>query len=157
MEPRSKISEKALKVWRISGFIYSILGWLIIGGLYMLTRFFDWSRWPFVTGIIICAVYTYMMIVALPTLRWKKWRYEVRETEIEIQSGILVVKRTLIPMVRVQHVDTQQGPLLRKYDLATVVISTAATSHEIPALKLSEADELRYYISRQAKVDEEDV
>ena len=32
-------------------------------------------------------------------------------------------------MVRVQHVDTEQGPILRKYDLSSITISTAATSH----------------------------
>ena len=63
-----------------------------------------------------------------------RWRYEVRESEIELQHGIFIVKRTLIPMVRVQHVDTSQGPILRKYDLAEITISTAATNHTIPAL-----------------------
>ena len=59
---------------------------------------------------------------------------EVRETEIEIQRGIFVIKRTLVPMIRVQHVETNQGPFLRKYDLASVEVSTAATVHTIPAL-----------------------
>ena len=33
---------------------------------------------------------------------------------------LFIVKRTLIPMVRVQHVDTAQGPILRKYNLAGI-------------------------------------
>jgi membrane protein YdbS with pleckstrin-like domain len=60
-------------------------------------------------------------------------------------------------MVRVQHVDTQQGPILRKYDLASITISTAATNHTIPALITSEADELRSRISTLARVAEDDV
>jgi uncharacterized protein len=67
------------------------------------------------------------------------------------------VKRTLVPMVRVQHVDTVQGPLLRKYGLATITISTAATTHEIPALDMFEADNLRSSISALARVAEDDV
>jgi len=58
------------------------------------------------------------------------------------------VKRTLIPMIRVQHVDSSQGPLLKKYRLASVTISTAATVHEIPALDEEEAEELRYFRHR---------
>lgn len=81
----------------------------------------------------------------------------MRESEIEIQSGLIIIKRTLVPMSRVQHVDTKQGPVLRRYDLATVVVSTAATSHEIPALDTAEADDIRYFISTLAKVEEEDV
>ena len=38
-------------------------------------------------------------------------------------------------MIRVQHVDTVQGPILRKYQLASVIVNTAATAHEIPALR----------------------
>lgn len=60
-------------------------------------------------------------------------------------------------MVRVQHVDTKQGPLMSKFVLASVTISTAAGSHEIPALKEEIADELRDHISILARVVEEDV
>ena len=76
---------------------------------------------------------------------------------MELQEGIFIVKRTLIPMIRVQHVDTVQGPILRKYQLASVIINTAATSHEIPALEESEAEELRRLISNLARVADEDV
>lgn len=60
-------------------------------------------------------------------------------------------------MARVQHVDMKQGPILRKYRLATITITTAATKHEIPALDIEEADELRLSISRLARVAKDDV
>ena len=86
--------------------------------------------------------YAYLFIFLFPKISWLRWRYEVRESEIELQHGLFIVKRTLIPMVRVQHVDTSQGPILRKYNLAGITISTAATNHTIPALVMEEADEL---------------
>src|SRR5699024_360874 len=76
---------------------------------------------------------------------------------IYIQHGILVVSRILVPMIRVQHVDTKQGPILRKFNLASVTISTAATTHEIPALIEADASALRDRISTLARVDEDDV
>ena len=69
----------------------------------------------------------------------------------------LLLRELLFLWSRVQHVETSQGPLLRKYHLASVDISTAATVHTIPALDLREADELRHYISKMASVEEEDV
>ncbi|WP_317907012.1 PH domain-containing protein, partial [Bacillus subtilis] len=48
-------------------------------------------------------------------------------------------------------------PILRKYNLASVQISTAATTHSIPALDVEEADQLRDSISRLARVTEDDV
>ncbi len=77
--------------------------------------------------------------------------------EIDLKRGVLVKYRTLIPLSRVQHVDTRQGPLLRWFDLATVTISTAATTHEIPALDVVIADRVRDQISKYARLAEEDV
>jgi uncharacterized protein len=156
-EPQKRISERALTVWKISACIHSLVVWLLAGGLTTITVFFDWPYWIIGAALGFAAVYSYLFIILLPTLRWKRWRYEVREQEIELQYGVFIIKKTLIPMIRVQHVDTQQGPLLRKYKLSTVTISTAATVHEIPALDMEEAESLRTSISRLARVADEDV
>ncbi len=81
----------------------------------------------------------------------------MQEEEIELQHGMFILTRTLIPMNRVQHVDTIQGPVLRKYGLATVVVHTAATAHQITALEEEEAEKLRLYITKLAKAADEDV
>ncbi|WP_028390578.1 PH domain-containing protein [Bacillus cihuensis] len=157
MEPRNRISNKALKVWRVSGIIRAAICWIITIAVLVVTILFDWSYWAIGAAGIISIVVTYISVFLFPSMKWKRWRYEVREKEIEIQSGLFIIKRTLVPMIRVQHVETNQGPLLRKYQLASVEISTAATTHEIPALELPEADELRFYISKMASVEEDDV
>ncbi|WP_409252623.1 PH domain-containing protein [Bacillus sp. SCS-153A] len=156
-EPNTRISEKALPVWRWSGLIHSGGIILLAIGALVLAIIYDWPFWIPAAAVVVAAVYTYFFAVLLPLIRWKRWRYEVREQEIELQRGVFFVKRTLVPMVRVQHVDTVQGPLLRKYGLATITISTAATTHEIPALDMYEADELRNSISALARVAEDDV
>jgi len=156
-EPQTRISERALVVWRISGAISSLFSWIVGGGLVTLGVLFNWPIWIIVGVIALVLIFSYLFTLFLPKLRWKRWRYEVREQEIELKRGVFIIKRTLIPMVRVQHVETQQGPLLRKYRLSTVMISTAATVHEIPALDMEEAEELRQSISRLARVADEDV
>jgi len=156
-EPKNRISERALTVWRISGSMQTGFTLLIVGGITWLTVKFNWPSWIIWVTILFLIVYGYLMIYLFPSLKWKRWRYEVREQEMELQRGIFIITRTLVPMVRVQHVDTQQGPLLRKYKLATVTVSTAATIHEIPALELEEAEELRLIISKLARVADEDV
>lgn len=119
--------------------------------------FFHWPYW--ISGVLgaVWLLGSVVTIYLIPKIRHKVWRYEVHENEIDIQSGIFVVTRVIVPMVRVQHVDTSQGPLLRKYNLATVKISTAATVHSIPALEMEEADQLRDSISRLARVTDDDV
>lgn len=156
-EPQKKISPLALKVWKIYGVLESLVVAALAAGAIVLTFIFDWSSWVTVISVGVFILFTYVFVFLLPTIKWKRWRYEVREQEIELQRGILIVKRTLVPMVRVQHVDTVQGPILKRYGLSTITISTAATVHEIPALDMEEADDLRNSISQLARVAEDDV
>ncbi|WGG45926.1 PH domain-containing protein [Rossellomorea sp. DA94] len=156
-EPQKRISPMALKVWKIYGVLESLIVAALAVGAIVLTNIFDWSNWVTAIAVGVVILFTYLFVFLLPTIKWKRWRYEVREQEIELQRGILIVKRTLVPMVRVQHVDTVQGPILKRYGLSTITISTAANVHEIPALDMEEADELRNSISQLARVAEDDV
>ncbi len=155
--PKNRISKRALTVWKTAASITSMIGWIVTIAVLVLTIIFDWTFLVFTILLILSILESILTIFILPKLKWKRWRYEVHEHEIDLQRGVLIVKRTIIPMNRVQHVDTQQGPLLRKHHLASVTISTAATIHTIPALDLEEADQLRDSISRLARVDEDDV
>lgn len=90
----------------------------------------------------------------IPELRWRRWRWEVREHEIDLQRGILVVRRTLIPMARVQHVETERGLIDQALGLSTVEIHTAAGSHEIPLLRDGDAGAIRARIAELARTDD---
>ncbi|WP_286230439.1 PH domain-containing protein [Neobacillus mesonae] len=157
LKPQKRISNKALTVWRISGVIKSVIGWSITATALFILPIFDVPFWVSIVLIVLGVIFPCLHIFIFPSLKWRSWRYEVREEEIELEEGIFIKTRTLVPMIRVQHVDTNQGPILRKFNLASVVVHTAATSHEIPALEEDEAEELRFFISRLARVAEEDV
>lgn len=157
VQPVNQISEQGLKVWRLYGIMETGLLLLVGVGAGIMTYIFEGPWWVYAVAIAAVVLFAYFFIYLFPKVRWIRWRYEVRESEIELQHGIFIVKRTLIPMVRVQHVDTSQGPILRKYNLAEITISTAATNHTIPALIMEEADELRSRISVLARVAEDDV
>lgn len=156
-EPINRLSEKGLRVWRIYGVLQAFIVLLIGIGASVINYFTGNYIWIYIVAAGVFVLIAFLLIYLFPKVRWTRWRYEVREQEIELQHGLFVVKRTLVPMVRVQHVDTEQGPILRKYDLASITISTAATSHTIPALITAEADELRGRISVLARVAEDDV
>jgi uncharacterized protein len=84
-------------------------------------------------------------------LRWRHWRWEVRPEVIDIRHGTLVVRRTLIPMLRVQHVDTTRDVIEQSLDLASVQVHTAAGGHKIPLLTLYDAGEVRDRIAELAR------
>lgn len=152
-----QIPRKGLTVWRLYGLFNTLVIALLMGVACFLTYFFEWPSFIYYIAIALVVIVGLTSIWLFPNIRWDHWRYEVREHEIEIQSGLFIVKRTLIPMVRVQHVDTSQGPILKKYDLSNISISTAATTHIIPMLVTNDADNLRSRISILARVAEDDV
>ncbi len=156
-EPSQRISEKALELWRIYGAIQVGIMLLISIGFIFLTNIWDWPAWIISIPLAATILLLVFSVWLIPLVKWKRWRYEVTDQEIELQHGLFIIQRTLVPMIRVQHVDTEQGPLLRKYRLATISISTAATVHKVPALNEHEAERLRQSISSLARVAEEDV
>ena len=157
LPPRNRIALDAIKAWKITATIYVVILWLISIAGFILANIFDFSYWFAGIAGLISVLCTYLFIFLFPKIRWRRWRYEVFEQEVYIQHGVLIVSQTLVPMVRVQHVDTKQGPILKKFNLASVTISTAATTHEIPALLEEDASDLRDRISALARVEDADV
>jgi membrane protein YdbS with pleckstrin-like domain len=105
------------------------------------------------TGIVLTgsALVFIPAIALLPELRYRRWRWDVRPDVIDIQHGTFTVRRTLVPLERVQHVDSRRGVLEQMLDLATVVVHTAAGSHTIPYLSDFDASELRDRIASLAR------
>ena len=112
MELQNQISKKALKVWRMIGVIECVIIWLVMIAVFILTILFDWSYWIVGVLAVLALIQPYFGVYLFPSVKWKRWRYEVRETEIEIQRGLFIIRRTLIPMIRVQHVETSQGAVV---------------------------------------------
>jgi uncharacterized protein len=108
-----------------------------------------WLAWALAVGVVAVGG------VAAPLLRWRTWRYEVRDEEIDLLRGAVVVRRTLIPMTRVQHVDTQRTPLSDLFELRSVTVHTAADSHSIPALRPGDAAAIRDRIAVLARQPDE--
>lgn len=157
-EPEHRIPQVAIKAWRITGVAGALFLWLAPAFLAVLTMQGEGPSWWIVYILfILVVILTILSATILPSIRWKRWRYQIDEHEIDLRHGIFIVRRTLIPVKRVQHVDTRQGPVLRHFGLSTVAITTAATTHEIPALDDETADEVRNQISNFARLAEEDV
>lgn len=155
--PKNTIALEAIKSWKITASLYIGLFWLITIAGTIVIFIYRWSIWISIVAFILGIIAAYLFIFLLPKVRWRRWRYEIFDQEIYIQHGILIVTKTIVPMIRVQHVDTKQGPILKRFDLASVTISTAATTHVIPALLEEDASELRDRISMLARVEEVDV
>jgi len=65
--------------------------------------------------------------VGLAFLRYRVWRYEVQADALYLERGVVKRIESSVPYVRVQHVDTQHGPIERAFGLASVVVYTAGS------------------------------
>lgn len=166
-EPGTRIHKNAVKAWRVNALLFGLF-WFIPPVLYIsiaigqsLDSAAGWYagiNWLLFVALTFVSLLLYVFMgIFLPKLRWKRWKYDVSEIEVDMLRGIIIKKRTLVPINRVQHVDTRQGPVYRKFGLSSVTISTAATTHEIPALDDETADGLRNKISSLVRNVKEDV
>lgn len=74
----------------------------------------------FITAAVVAAA------VWLPKLSYKRRKYLFTEDKIEIVEGIIFVETSMIPISRIQHLTIDEGPLLRKHGLASIVVFTTA-------------------------------
>lgn len=134
-EPKERLDPKARTLWRLGGLMtFAICGVIFVAGAVALVWFDIVEWWWAVLAAVALGVPSLLGIYYVPDLTWRRWRYEVGEDEVDLQYGVFTVTRTLIPMARIQHVDTRRGVLQRRFGLATVVLYTAAGSSEIPSL-----------------------
>lgn len=157
--PSGRLDRRILTSWRVEGAIGALFLALFITVPVFVARavFPDMPFWPLVVGLALPVAWLILFVVVIPPIRYSRWRFEVDEEEIDLVRGLIIISRTIIPLVRVQHVDTSRGPILRWLGLANVTVATAAGNHTIPALSLEEADSLRDRIARWAREAKEDV
>ena len=149
-EPSQTLAPAARKLWRLEGGV----GTLVALVPAILVQVLAGGMWALLAWVAL-ALFALFTIVLVPEVRWRRWRWEVREHEIDLRHGTWEVIRTLVPMARVQHVTTRRDPFQQALDLATVVVHTAAGANEIPALTVAEAARVRDRIAELARTPDE--
>lgn len=156
-EARHQLDPRAKSLWRVGSAISGTIMVLFVAfATFGAERFvldFDvmWS-W-IITGVVFALAVLNLWLS--PNLRYRFWRYDIRADEADLQHGWFTRTRQLVPMSRIQHVDTRQGPLDRRFGLASVVLYTAAGPAYIPALATGVADDVRDRIATLANVHDD--
>lgn len=86
------------------------------------------AAWAMVNGAFAWHMYRW------PAVAYRHASYRVDAEGIEIRQGVFWRQTVNVPRSRVQHTDVSQGPLERRFGLATLVIYTAGTDHARVAL-----------------------
>lgn len=155
-EPAERLDPRAKTLWRITG-VLNMLPLLVGAGFasWALPRFGGVSFFVGILPVLAVLALAVFVVGVAPGLRWRRWRYEIRLDEVDLQRGILWITRTLVPLARIQHVDTRQGPLQRRFGLSTVIFYTAAGPNQIPELSTPVAAQARDRIAALTRDQDE--
>ena len=145
-----KLSPIARRVWRLSSTLFWVA--VLIAGIVVAVLVDGAAPWSWAVPLGVGAAF----VIVVPELRWRRWRWDLTDEGIDIQHGTLSITRTLIPWVRVQHVETQRGIFEQAFGLSTVIVHNAAGAHTIPLLAQADAEELRERIAARAKTDDDE-
>ncbi|NCP11782.1 MAG: PH domain-containing protein [Sphingomonadales bacterium] len=97
-----------------------------------------------------------LVIVVVPARKYRHVGYRLAPRTIRIVRGFMFHVDTVVPFVRVQHIDVARGPVERLFGVASLVIHTAGTHNSIvtlPGLSPDRAAEIRDDIRRHIGSD----
>jgi hypothetical protein len=95
-------------------------------------------------------------LVTAPQRIYSRLRYRLTDRFLQVMRGWLFHTDTIVPLVRVQHLDVTRGPLDKLFATATLVVHTAGTHNSIvtlPGLAPGRAAEIRDIIRDHVRTD----
>jgi hypothetical protein len=154
--PTTRLPPSARRAWAVEGLAFAAV--VLAAGVFAGVALNDIGGVP---GWIATFVRAAALAVAVggglvaPQLRYRSWRYAVRDEELDLLRGVLTVVRTVVPVARIQHVETRRTVFSQLFGLAAVHVHTAAGTTAIPYLTEYEAARIRDRIARLARVPDE--
>ncbi len=142
-----------LHVLRIRALIF----WLpLLAGSVVVDRLVlaeSWAAWLLPLAIAILAA---VAVVIAPRRVFRRLGWRADGEQLQAVRGWLFHVDTIVPFVRVQHIDVSRAPLDKMFGTATLVVHTAGTHNSIvavPGLAPDSADALRSTIRSTIRSD----
>ncbi|MCJ7420860.1 PH domain-containing protein [Sphingomicrobium astaxanthinifaciens] len=134
-----------------------MLGWLplLIGALVLDSVALEGAPLRGLASGVVALVGLAAVVIG-PQRIWRRLGYALGERELRIVRGWLFHVDTIVPFVRVQHLDVARAPLDKLVGTASLIIHTAGTHNSVvtlPGLAPPRAIELRDRIRAQIKTD----
>ncbi|WMJ79351.1 PH domain-containing protein [Clostridium sp. MB40-C1] len=154
---KNKLNQNAKKSWLLARAIAtSIVTAILVGIKWFFTykigvNFFIEKSFYINIFIILIIGLLILNTFIYPFIEYAQWKYTITKDKIEFSEGIYCVKTTIIPIIRVQHIKINQGPINKIFKLADIEIFTAGGSHKIPNLDMQKANEIGEYLKEKIK------
>lgn len=143
--PAERLDPNARWLWRLHGLIALVVAAVVVSA----------ASPPAWLAIPVPVVVLVVGVLVVPELRWRLWRLAIDDVRLDLQRGGLVVRRTVVPVVRIQHVDSASDVLERLFGLATLTVHTAGGKVTVPGLRAARAADLARRIAVLARADDD--
>ena len=141
---------KPQKAFLVLTLIKSIIFWLVLTGLFILSTIAARQEFPHLVPYAKYIFFSFAILSILFTwISYYKRGHALRDFDIIYKEGVLFNNVTTISFNRVQHCEISQGPLEQVFDLHTLKVFTAggqSSDLEIPGLDEDSANGLKEYI-----------
>ena len=133
------VDPNAVPVWRWQAAFALLIPFVPLVGASLRVPLLAWL----IAVYVVLAAYC---VWRAPLAHYRSLEYGIDALGITIQRGILWRSRIALPRIRVQHTDVSQGPLQRRFGIATLKLYTAGSRYtkiELSGLAHDRAIELR--------------
>jgi uncharacterized protein len=154
-DPTNPPSRKAPVVWALG----AAIPWVVLALAQAVWFVVDHRMWWLNAAAAVLTVFCVVVFVGVvPLWRFRVHRWDVSPEAVYTRSGWLVQERRIVPISRVQTVDTERGPLDRLFGLANVTVTTASSAGavRIAALDSDVADRVVAQLTDIAAIGGED-
>lgn len=143
------IEKKYLNVIYINFFILFFASISVVF-LVDFTNIINISAFSFWIYIALIIAFTIQFLIL--KIGFSKRKYLVRSKDISYKCGLFFMKTTTVPFHRIQHIEINQGPFSRFFNLAVLSVFTAGNSSDdlkIRGIKMTDASKIKEFISTQ--------
>jgi membrane protein YdbS with pleckstrin-like domain len=159
--PRHRVHPNARWLWAIQGMVaaamltaLSVLAWWVVPSdaptaTRVVANVLPWLTIPV----------SVLLVVVQPLWRYRVHRWEVTGEAVYTLEGWVTRTWRIVPIARIQTVDTTRGPLQQLLGLATIIVRTAshAGSTDIEHLDATTADAVAHDLALRANAVRDEV
>jgi membrane protein YdbS with pleckstrin-like domain len=126
--PRRRLNRRFI-LWRTLQAVFWCAG--VMGVLTAIFWYAEATR-PWLGPVLLVTGVLYAVnITVMPTWRYRVHRWETTDDAVYALSGWITRRWQIVPVSRIQSIDTEIGPLQRRLGIATISVTTASSEGKI--------------------------
>ncbi|WP_300678766.1 PH domain-containing protein [Nocardioides sp.] len=139
-QPTRPVSHLAPRLWRLVALLLAVPVWVLGVLALVLGLRAEAAGWHW--GLTVVGVLALLAplpwLTLIPVLRYRVHRWDVTDLALHVRHGWLIRTDEIVPLSRIQTVDSVQGPLMQHYGLRTVTVKTASSAGHVEIAQLDD-------------------